>query len=255
VSAKGLVMGRFVINHRERPHAPKSPWGPGLRRSIIGMAIVMVFGFALTVSVAHSVEATSGKRRALTPEQLASRQAAASNGSLTSVKKATTGSELPVQITTRKLRVKYAEGLKMAICEGNVEVKQGDVTLTCERLVIESDTKGAKQSRDSRGTPKQLPVDLQKGSEMKSITAEGNVKLVQGQTRALAGKAVFDNVNRTITLSDNPKLWQGPDHLSGERIIIYPDKGSFEVLPGEGKNKEPIKITIDPGGHKKEQEK
>jgi lipopolysaccharide export system protein LptA len=223
-----------------------------MRRSVVTMTMVLALGCALAVTSTHSGQGKPSKRDLASKEHAASRQNIATNGSLASVPGAVRGADLPVEITTSKVVVKYAGNVRMAVCEGPVKVEQGDVTLTCDKLVIESDAKGAKQGRENRGSAKQLPVDLQNGSDMKSITASGNVKVLQGDRMALAGKAVFDNVKRIITLSENPKLWQGPDILTGDKVIIFLDEGRFEVLTSDGKKK-PITITINPGKHKKEQ--
>lgn len=147
----------------------------------------------------------------------------------------------PIEVTAGTLSIKFGKGSARAQYQGNVTVKQGDVTMTCERLVVDYDVKGT----DPRN-PK-LTRDMQTVSSMRSITASGNVKIVQGDRRAEAGKAVFDNSVRTVELTENPRLWQGPDRLIGKKIVIYIDENRIEM--------DAVETRIPPAQPKKEQEK
>lgn len=80
---------------------------------------------------------------------------------------------------------------------------------------------------------KKLPADLQM-SGMRSMIATGNVKVVQNERMAVAGQAVFDNVSRTITLTENPRVWQGSDVAQADKIIIYLDENRTEFTGKEG---------------------
>jgi lipopolysaccharide export system protein LptA len=87
-------------------------------------------------------------------------------------------------------------------------------------------------------------------SNIRSITATGNVKMVEKETMATAGKALYDHLKRTITLTGGPpRFWQGPDMVIADMIIIYLDENRAELKSG---NDTKIKLII-PG--KKEQEK
>lgn len=87
-----------------------------------------------------------------------------------------------------------------------------------------------------------LPADMQM-SGMRSMTATGNVKVVQNERMAVAGQAVFDNVNRTITLTESPRIWQGSDVVQAHKIIIYLDENRTEF---SGKEGEAITVLINP---------
>ena len=177
---------------------------------------------------------------------LALASVAAENGYLALGKVSHNGADLPIEITARKLNTEFGKGLAAATYDGNVKVKQGDVTMSCDRLVIDYNVKGAKPTQDARN-PK-LTADMQTVSNMRSITASGNVKIVQGDRMAMAGKAVFDNDKRTIELTDNPRLWQGPDRLIGNKIVIYIDENRSEV-------DSEVRVIISPGKPKTEQGK
>ncbi|MDA8406769.1 MAG: hypothetical protein M0T73_07935 [Deltaproteobacteria bacterium] len=161
-------------------------------------------------------------------------------------------SDQPINITSKRFSAKNISGGKEVTFEGSVKVQQGDLVLTCDRLVIMYDEKmaGSNQSGSSRTQPTK---ELQTPSGIKSITALGNVKITQNDRMAVAGKAVFDNVKRTITLTEGPpRLWQGPDVLAAQTIIIYLDENRSELLGGD---ESLITAIINPPKPKKEKEK
>lgn len=139
---------------------------------------------------------------------------------------------------------------KESIFEGNVKVTQDDITLTCDKLIVLYDTNGGPASIESRG--KTFLKNLQTASKIKSITASGNVKIVQNERMATAGKAFFDSVNRIITLTDNPRIWQGRDAGIANAIIMYLDENRWEFQGDDGS---PIKFTIHPSELKNQKKK
>jgi lipopolysaccharide export system protein LptA len=130
--------------------------------------------------------------------------------------------------------------------EGNVKVVQGNITLTCDKLSIayDSDAVTPIENRSKKNG--------QDDRNIKSITASGNVKIVQDERMATAGKAIFDSVNRIVTLTDNPRIWQGHDAGIANAIIMYLDENRWEFQGDDGS---PIKFTIHPGELKKNQKK
>jgi lipopolysaccharide export system protein LptA len=160
-------------------------------------------------------------------------------------KLAVAGADDPIEVTSRRLSMKFGKGKAQATYESNVKVRQGDVTMSCDRLVIDYEMKDSESTQGKRDPKLTKDVAL---SNLKTITATGNVKIVQGDRMATAGKAVFDNKKRTIELTEGPKLWLGPDRLEGNKIVFYIDEERSEV-DGE------VKTRISPGTPKKEQEK
>jgi lipopolysaccharide export system protein LptA len=128
------------------------------------------------------------------------------------------------------------------IWEGNVKVIQGNITLTCDKLITVFESKEGPAPKGGRKSP----------GNIKSITASGNVKIVQDDRMATAGKAFFDGVNRTITLTDGPRIWQGRDEGIANAIVMYPDENRWEF---QGEDDKPIKFTIRPGQLKNGQKK
>jgi len=153
------------------------------------------------------------------------------------------GSNQPIQVTSKKSTGKNLPTGKELTFEGGVRVRQGQVTLTCDKLVVSFDEE--KTGKD--GASKQ-PADLQV-SGLRSMTASGNVKVVQNERMAVAGKALFDNAKRTITLTENPRLWQGPDVAIAHTIVVYLDENRSEL---QGKEGGEISVQINPGKHRKD---
>lgn len=156
------------------------------------------------------------------------------------------GSDEPISLDSRKaLARNLPDGVEFTF-DGNVQLRQGTLTLTCDKLVIVYDEKLSKASNPNG----KLPKDLQTVEAIRSMVAVGNVKFVQGERTATAGKAVFDNVKRTLILTDGPpRLWQGADSAVADTIIIYVDENRSELRGGNG-NK--IKFLINPGKKKKD---
>jgi len=163
---------------------------------------------------------------------------------LDSRKGLTDGSDLPIDIKSKRVTARNVSTGREVTFDGNVKVQQGDLILTCDRLVIVYEENEGLKERPVGGSRK-LPVDLPAASSIKSITASGNVKIAQKEKQASAAKALFDNVKRTITLSGGPPMFRhGLDSVVGDKIILYLGEDRFEVLNGD--NSPQIKARLNP---------
>jgi lipopolysaccharide export system protein LptA len=97
--------------------------------------------------------------------------------------------------------------------EGNVVAHQADVTLHADRLYAE-------YSRASR--------------EIEKITAEGNVRVIQGDKEARAARAVFYTLEQRIVLTGGAELAQGENLLKGDTVTVYLRENRSVVTGGEG---------------------
>jgi len=128
----------------------------------------------------------------------------------------------PIDISSKNVNAKNIPGGKEVAFEGNVKVKQGDVTLSCDRLVIVYDEKKGERT-------KKLGRGLENTSQLKSILASGNVKIVQKERMAVADEALYDIMKRTIRLhGGRPILRDGPDVLIGDPIFIHLDENRID---------------------------
>ena len=66
-----------------------------------------------------------------------------------------------------------------------------------------------------------------------SVLRRLDIALDQGERRATGGRAVFDQVARTVTLSDNAILRDGPNEITGNKVIVYLDE-QRSVVEGGG---------------------
>jgi lipopolysaccharide export system protein LptA len=69
------------------------------------------------------------------------------------------------------------------------------------------------------------------------VVADGDVHLWKGTRWATAGRAVFDQTRRTAVLSRDAVLHDGPNEVSGERVVVYLDEQRSVVEGGNGRVK------------------
>lgn len=117
----------------------------------------------------------------------------------------------PVTINSESLEFDYRTGL--LTYRGAVEVKQGDITLRSDLL--------------------RLTLDLEDLEHPREIVAEGNVRISNGDRVATGGRAVFDQEAQTITLSEAAVLRDGPNEVSGERVVVFLEEERSVVEGGD----------------------
>ncbi len=119
----------------------------------------------------------------------------------------------------------YADRKKQVVrFEGNVVAEQKDFTMHAAKLLI-----------------------YYKEEEIKEIVAMGDVVIRQPGRVATSRKAVYNRIERSIVLTGSPKVEQGKDVVTGEKITIYIDQEKSIVEGGANKR---VKAVIYP----KEQE-
>lgn len=185
-----------------------------------GMLAVLVLGCIAAVGGADN-EYLSLKKQ-FPPEIWASRPLRASSDYLS----LGWGSDEPMDITSTNFAARSIPNGKEATFEGRVIVKQGDVNLSCDQLVIVYDEK--KGADAGKNKAKELAKHRENPGQIKSITASGNVKIVQNERMAVAQEALYDNVKRTIRLKGG-LLRDGPDALIGDPIFINLDEYSSDM--------------------------
>jgi lipopolysaccharide export system protein LptA len=119
----------------------------------------------------------------------------------------------PVSVKADALEFDYRS--RVLTYKGNVVVEQGDVTLRADTLTL------ALQVADEVG--------------LSAVVADGGVRLSQGERWATAGHAEYDGSERVVVLSENAVLHEGPNQLSGERVLVYLDEERGVVEGGEGR--------------------
>jgi lipopolysaccharide export system protein LptA len=128
----------------------------------------------------------------------------------------------PIQIKSNELLTDTAAGT--ATFSGKVVSRQGDLTIYSDRLVVHY-------------TEKEKEVDR--------VEAFGNVRIVQGNRRAEAEHATYDQKGAKITLDGGkPKVYQGEDTVTGEVITYFVDEQRSVVVGGKGR----VEAYIKPKG-------
>lgn len=117
----------------------------------------------------------------------------------------------PITIQAEQMEFDYRALL--LTYRGAVIVTQNDVTLTSNTLTVKLAPEGA--------------------DRLQEIVAEGEVKIDQGERRATGGRAVFDQVARTVTLSNNAILREGANEITGSKVIVFLDE-QRSVVEGGG---------------------
>lgn len=115
------------------------------------------------------------------------------------------------------------------IYSGNVEVIQGDMTITCNAL---------------DGTYNQK-------NQIEQLTAKENVQIVKASgLKARGERAIYSAAAQTVTITDNPELEQDGSVLSADSIVIY-TKENRSVAQGQVR----VKLVKKPEELKKAEEK
>lgn len=131
----------------------------------------------------------------------------------------------PVEVRAQRLEVDSRS--QRAVYTGQATATRGAVTLTCERIELAFDGR----------------------REVKTITADGQVVVVDGDRTARGDHAVWDNASGALVVTGSPSAVQGARTVEGERVTFTAGDERLEVerphtrapLPGGG----PGELTID----------
>jgi lipopolysaccharide transport protein LptA len=109
---------------------------------------------------------------------------------------------------------------------GNVEVDDPEMNIKCRKMEIflenkkKAETSEKKEESDDPGSTKQVSRIECSGDVVISRSSEEKVAGSEVQ-KAYAGKAVYNLLNDTITLTENnPVIVSGPNRLAGEKIEV-----------------------------------
>jgi lipopolysaccharide export system protein LptA len=143
----------------------------------------------------------------------------------------------PIKIKSDSLELDYRGGT--VTYRGAVHVTQGDLTLTSDRLIIAFNQGALEGATTGGGT---APDDAV-AQRIREIVAEGHVRIEQKARVASGRRAVFDQARQTIVLTDDAVLQEGPNQVSGERIVVYLDEQRSVV---EGGSRSRVQAVLYP---------
>lgn len=122
-----------------------------------------------------------------------------------------TNKKEPVTVTADALEFDYRA--RVLVYRGKVTATQGDMKLSSDVLTLKLEAKTA--------------------NRLESVIAEGHVELVKGQRTANADRAEYDQGNRTIVLTNNAVLRDGPNQVSGDQVTVYLDDERTVIQGGD----------------------
>lgn len=104
----------------------------------------------------------------------------------------------PVDVAADRIEVQ--DRADRATFSGNVEVRQGGLTLNAPRLTVAYSNSG--------------------GLDIDRIDASGGVRLTSPSETATGSFAIYDTGRRLITMIGDVTLTRGPNRLNGNRLVI-----------------------------------
>ena len=145
----------------------------------------------------------------------------------------------PITITSDTLEYEYKEGV--IVYRGDVLAVQSDIKIRSSELRIT-----LAKSDDGKPTGAKAASELESAnstSKLQAIVASGKVRIDQGTRWAVGGKATFDQSARTLILTENPVLHDGPNEVAGDRVVVYLDEDRSVVEGGRKR----VKAVLFPG--------
>jgi len=151
----------------------------------------------------------------------------------------------PIIITSDNLEYDYKANV--VVYRGSVHAVQGPVTLVSDTLTItfEKTDQDGSAGPTTGDPPKADPpkADAAKGDPAKTeppksnprvhqIVAAGHVRMDDGTRTATAGRAVFEQSERTVVLTENPVLHEGTNEVIGDRVVVFLDENRSVVEAG-----------------------
>lgn len=110
----------------------------------------------------------------------------------------------PVEVTSDELQVDQTANT--AIFKGNVIVMQGDMRLSSNSVLVEYG-----------------PSEAGGRSRIQKMTATGGVLMTSPSESAEAREAVYTVTERTLVMTGDVVVTQGPSVITGGRMVVYLD--------------------------------
>ncbi len=130
-----------------------------------------------------------------------------------------------IRITSDKMEAYDEKGTVVFI--GNVIAKKGNLTIYADRLEV---FYGQKRTADNK-----------KKRILKKIVVKGHLKIVQGRRKATAKEAIYYKPQEKIVLLKNAKVWDGPNSIKGDKIVLYVNENRSVV---ESSGKERVEAVV-----------
>ncbi|WP_051445136.1 LptA/OstA family protein [Desulfocurvus vexinensis] len=142
------------------------------------------------------------------------------------------GDQVPTRITSEKVR--YEQGDRVVIFEGQVFVQRPDMTIRSRKLTVHM-AKGS--------AAKAAPGQPAGPGEVERIVAEGDVQLEREGRQGTCATATYHVQTGVLVMEGEPRLTDGDNHITGRIIRLYLKDNRSEVEGGPGKQVEAIFMT------------
>ncbi len=130
-----------------------------------------------------------------------------------------------IRITSDKMEAYDERGTVVFL--GNVIAKKGNLTIYADRLEV---FYGQKKTSDNK-----------KKRTLKKIVVKGHLRIVQGRRKATAKEAIYYKPQEKIVLLKNAKVWDGPNSIKGDKIVLYVNENRSVV---ESSGKERVEAVV-----------
>jgi lipopolysaccharide export system protein LptA len=155
-------------------------------------------------------------------------------------------SKEPIVVTSDRLEYDYRGNV--VVYKGGVQATQGKLKITSDTLTV-TFTEDKEKEKKNGQAPAESGLALGAGSaQLKEIVAAGKVRIEDGTRWATGGRAVFDQTNRILVLSETPVLHDGANEVAGDRVIVYLDEDRSVVEGGRKR----VKAVLYPDREDKE---
>ena len=135
----------------------------------------------------------------------------------------------PITVDADALEYDYKNNV--VVYRGDVQAAQGQVKLRSDTLTVTFES--AKDGTQPKTADPPLPDPASKGGQrVHEVVAVGHVRIDQGTRWATGGKAIFEQTARTLVLTENPILHEGPNAVAGDRVVVYLDENRSVVEGG-----------------------
>ena len=126
----------------------------------------------------------------------------------------------PIEITANQLEILQQQ--RQSIFSGDVIAKQGDMTLSAEKMIV---------------------LFQEEQDQVKRLDAIGSVRVVQLDRVATADRVVFYQLDEKLVLIGSAEVIQGGNKVSGEEITLYLKENRTLIKSSETKR---VKAVIIP---------
>ena len=123
---------------------------------------------------------------------------------------------------------------------GNVDARQGDLTIRSDEMTVYYTPNKKKDKKKGRGS----------ASEVKKLVCKKNVEITQGDWLGTGNRMDYFAKDRKVILSGNAKAWQGPNMVSGKTITYYLDE-KRSIVEQDKKKSGRVTAVIHPESDKK----